>query len=46
VKFNSRNEAECYADMNLDSVRKYYCEAVRFTENGKNGFVFFGWAAC
>ena len=46
MQFNSRNEAECYADMNLDSVRKYYCEAVRFTEDGKNGFVFFGWAAC
>jgi len=46
VKFNSRNEAECYADMNLDSVEKYHCEAVRFTENDKNGFVFFGWAAC
>ena len=46
MHFNSRNDAECYADMNLDSVKKYYCEAVRFTENGKNGFVFFGWAAC
>jgi sulfur carrier protein ThiS len=46
MQFNSRNEAECYADMNLDSVQKYHCEAVRFTENGKNGFVFFGWAAC
>ena len=46
MQFNSRNEAECYADMNLDSVEKYHCEAVKFTENGKNGFVFFGWAAC
>lgn len=46
MQFNSRNEAERYADMNLDSVQKYHCEAVKFTENGKTGFVFFGWAAC
>ncbi len=46
MQFNSRNEAECYADMNLDSVQKYHCEAVKFTENGKTGYVFFGWAAC
>lgn len=46
MQFNSRNEAECYADMNLDSVQKYHCEAVKFTENDKTGYVFFGWAAC
>jgi sulfur carrier protein ThiS len=46
MHFNSRKEAECYADMNLDSVQKYHCEAVKFTENGRTGFVFYGWAAC
>ena len=46
MHFNSRKEAECYADMNIDSVQKYHCEAVKFTENGKTGFVFYGWAAC
>lgn len=46
MHFNSRKEAECYADMNIDSVQKYHCEAVKFTENGNTGFVFYGWAAC
>lgn len=46
MHFNSRKEAECYADMNIDSVQKYHCEAVKFTENGRTGFVFYGWAAC
>lgn len=46
LQFNSRTEAEAYAEANLDSVEKYYCKAVRFSDNGKNGFVFYGWAAC
>ena len=46
MEFNSRTEAESYADTNIDSVEKYNCEAVKFTENGRTGFVFYGWAAC
>jgi sulfur carrier protein ThiS len=46
LQFNSRKEAEAYAEANLDSVEKYYCKAVRFSDNGANGFVFYGWAAC
>lgn len=46
MEFNSRTEAEAYAEANLDSVEKYYCKAVRFSEHGADGFVFFGWAAC
>lgn len=46
LQFNSRKEAESYAQENIDSVEKYYCRAVRFSENGNNGFVFYGWAAC
>lgn len=46
LQFNSRREAEAYAEANLDSVEKYYCKAVRFSEHGADGFVFFGWAAC
>lgn len=46
LQFSSKQEAEAYAEENLDSVEKYYCKAVRFLENGAHGFVFYGWAAC
>lgn len=45
-EFSSRKEAESYADETIDDVEKYYCKALKFTENGKTGFIFYGWAAC
>lgn len=46
AEFNSKQAAETYAENNIDNVEKYYCKAVKFTENNKTGFVFYGWAAC